>query len=109
MVVTAAPCRAQSANARENKIYCEWLVRDNMGLPVQLTVKPHAFATNMALKQFEKGETVVELVQNRPMIGRYPPDVKADISMAHNDTEVKMLEWLHHIYNQRMFGKIQDI
>ena len=93
----------------ENKIYREWLVRDNMGLLVQLGVEPHAFATKMALNQFEKGETVVEIGENRRMIGQYPPEVKADTSIAHTDTEVKLLEWLHHIYNQRMFGKIQEI
>ena len=65
MAVTAALCRAQSANARENKIYCEWLVRDNIGLLVQLPVKPHAFATNMALKQFEMSIGV----QSGPPIG----------------------------------------
>jgi predicted ester cyclase len=93
----------------ENKIYREWLVRDNMALIVQLGLDPHAVATDMARKQFEKGNTVVEIGENRRMIGQYPPADKADTSIAHNDTEVQMLEWLHHIYNKRMFGKIESI
>ena len=93
----------------ENKIYREWLVRDNMALIVQLGLDPHAVATDMARKQFDKGNTVVEIGENRRMIGQYPPADKADTSIAHNDTEVQMLEWLHHIYNKRMFGKIESI
>jgi predicted ester cyclase len=93
----------------ENKIYREWLVRDNMALIVQLGLDPHAFAAEMARKQFEKGQTIVEIGENRRMIGQYPPEAKADTSIAHNDTEVRLLEWLHHIYNMRMFGTIQTI
>ncbi|CAN5513403.1 hypothetical protein BH10PSE4_BH10PSE4_35610 [soil metagenome] len=93
----------------ENKIYREWLVRDNMALIVQLGLNPHAFALNMAEKQFEKGQTIVEIGENRRIIGQYHPESKADLSLAHNDTEVQLLEWLHHIYNMRMFGKIHEI
>ena len=28
---------------------------------------------------------------------------------AHNESEVQVLRWLHHIYNKRMFGKIHEI
>jgi pimeloyl-ACP methyl ester carboxylesterase/predicted ester cyclase len=93
----------------ENKIYREWLVRDNMALIVQLGLDPHAFAADMAAKQFEKGQTIVEIGENRRMIGQYPPESKADLSIAHTDGEAQLLEWLHHIYNKRMFGKIHDI
>lgn len=93
----------------ENKIYREWLVRDNMALIVQLGLDPHDFATNMAKKQFEKGQTIVEIGENRRMIGQYPPSWEADTSIAHSDTEAQLLEWLHHIWNKRMYGKIQEI
>ena len=93
----------------ENKIYREWLVRDNMALIVQLGLDVHAFATEMARKQFERGQTMVEIGENRRAIGQYPPESKADTSLAHNELEVTLLEWLHHIYNRRMFGKIQEI
>jgi predicted ester cyclase len=93
----------------ENRIYREWLVRDNMALIVQLGLDPHAVATDVARKQFEKGQTVLELGDNRRLLGQYPPEATADTSIAHNDTERKLLEWLHEIYNQRMFGKIAQI
>ena len=93
----------------ENKIFREWLVRDNMALIVQLGLDPHAFAMDMALKQFEKGQTMVEIGENRRLLGQYPPEAKADLSIAHTDTEAQLLEWLHHIYNKRMFGKIHEI
>jgi hypothetical protein len=41
----------------ENKIYREWLVRDNMAMIVQLGIDPVAFARDMARKQFEKGQS----------------------------------------------------
>ena len=93
----------------ENKIFREWLVRDNMALIVQLGLDPHAFAMDMALKQFEKGQTMVEIGENRRLLGQYPPEAKADLSIAHTNNEAQLLEWLHHIYNKRMFGKIHEI
>jgi predicted ester cyclase len=93
----------------ENKIYREWLVRDNMALIIQLGLDPVAFASDMARKQFEKGQTVVEIGENRRLLGQYPPEAAADTSIAHSPNEAKVLEWLHHIYNKRMFGKIHEI
>ena len=93
----------------ENKIYREWLVRDNMALIVQLGLNPHDFAMEMAAKQFSQGQTMVEIGENRRLIGQYPPESKADLSIAHTENEGRLLEWLHHIYNKRMFGKIHEI
>ncbi len=93
----------------ENKIYREWLIRDNMALIVQLGLDPHAFALDMAMKQFEKGQSMVEIGENRRLLGQYPPESEADLSIAHTENEVQMLSWLHHIYNKRMFGKIHEI
>ncbi len=93
----------------ENKIYREWVVRDNMALLVQLGIDPHAHAAATARQKFEKGESVLELSENRRLLGQYPPESEADISIAHNETEREVLRWLHHIYNLRMFGKIRDI
>jgi predicted ester cyclase len=93
----------------ENKIYREWLVRDNMALIAQLGLDVHAFAADMARKQFEKGQSVVEIGENRRLIGQNPPESEVDTSLAHNETEKTVLQWLHHIYNKRMFGKIQHI
>ena len=93
----------------ENKIFREWLVRDNMALVVQLGLDPHAFAADMARAQFDKGQSVVEIGENRRLIGQHPPEVEADVSIAHTDGEATLLRWLHHIYNRRMFGKIAEV
>ena len=93
----------------ENRIYKEWIVRDNMAQLVQLGVDPHAYAETIARKKFETGETVLEISENRRLLGQYPPESEADVSVAHNDGEAELLRWLHHIYNKRMFGKIQEI
>jgi predicted ester cyclase len=93
----------------ENKIYREWVVRDNMALLVQLGVDPHAYAQGLARQKLDRGETVLEMSENRRLVGQYPPAAEADLSIAHGDGEAQLLSWLHHIYNKRMFGKIGKI
>jgi len=93
----------------ENKIYKEWVIRDNMALFTQLGLDVNERADELARYKFEHGETMFELSENRRLLGQYPPETQADLSIAHDDGEVQVLEWLHHIYNQRMFGKINEI
>jgi predicted ester cyclase len=93
----------------ENRIYKEWIVRDNMGPLVQLGIDPHAYALDLAQRKFDNGETVLDISENRRLLGQYPPEAEADISIAHNDGEAQLLRDLHHIYNKRMFGRIRDL
>ncbi|MDP1026963.1 alpha/beta fold hydrolase [Sphingomonas sp. KR1UV-12] len=93
----------------ENKIYKEWIVRDNMGPVIQLGLDPHAYAQDIAVRKFEAGEPIMEVVENRRLLGQYPPETEADVSIAHNDGEAQLLRDLHHIYNKRMFGRIHDL
>jgi predicted ester cyclase len=93
----------------ENRIYREWLVRDNMAVIVQLGIDPHVYAEGLARKKLERGEAVFDPGAGDRLLGQYPPQAKADVSIAHNDLEAQLLEWLHHIYNRRLFGKVRDI
>lgn len=93
----------------ENKIYKEWIVRDNMGPVIQLGLDPHAYAQDIAVRKFEAGEPIMEVVENRRLLGQYPPETEADTSIAHNDGEAQLLRDLHHIYNKRMFGRIHEL
>ncbi len=93
----------------ENRIFREWVVRDNMALFVQLGLDCDAHATQAAQAMFDKGMTVVEISENRRILGQMPPDTAADLSIAHGDTEATVLGWLHEIYNKRMFGKMREI
>jgi len=93
----------------ENKIYKEWIVRDNMGPVLQLGLDPHAFALKIARTKFERGEPVLDTSENRRLLGQYPPEAEADVSIAHDEEEARLLRWMHHIYNQRMFGLIEKI
>ncbi len=92
-----------------NKIYREWVVRDNMAQLLQLRIDPHEYAATLAKQKFERGEAVLEVSENRRLLGQYPPETEPDLTLAHTDTETRVLRWLHHIYNKRMFGKIQEI
>jgi pimeloyl-ACP methyl ester carboxylesterase/predicted ester cyclase len=93
----------------ENKIYKEWIVRDNMGPVIQLGLDPHAYALDIATRKFEAGEPIMEVVENRRLLGQYPPETQADVSIAHSEEEAQLLRDLHHIYNKRMFGRIHDL
>ena len=93
----------------ENKIYKEWIVRDNMGPLIQLGLDPHRFAAELARKKVDAGEPLMDVLENRRMLGQYPPETEADVSIAHDDGEERLLRGLHHIYNRRLFGLIEKI
>ena len=93
----------------ENKIYKEWIVRDNMGPLIQLGLDPAAYAADLAQRKFDKGEPMMEVVENRRLLGQYPPETEADVSIANTEGEAQLLRDLHHIYNKRMFGRIHEI
>ena len=91
----------------ENMIYREWLVVDTMAQVLQIGLDPQAFATDLARAYFDKGLLAVDMGENRRLIGQYPPEAEADLSIAHDDTERELLQWLHEMHNGRMFGKVR--
>ncbi len=93
----------------ENRIYKEWIVRDNLGPVIQLGLDPHAYALDIARRKYEAGEPVLEVVENRRLLGQNPPETEADVSIAHDEEEAQLLRELHHIYNKRMFGRIAQL
>ena len=92
-----------------NKIYREWVVADTMAIIKQLGLDPHAFAEKLARSSFDKGLLSLDIGENRRLLGQYPPEAEADVSLAHNDIEAYTLRWLHEMFNGRMFGKIKDV
>lgn len=92
-----------------NKIYREWVVSDQMAIIQQLGLDPHAFAEKVAKRLFDKGLVNVDIGENRRMLGQYPPDAEADLSIASTDLERETLQWLHAVWNQRMLGRIKDV
>ena len=93
----------------ENKIYREWVVADPLSVMKQLGLDTHAYALAMAQTYFDKGLLAVDIGENRRMIGQYPPESVADMSIANSDLERHTLAWLHEVFNRRMFGKIKDV
>ena len=92
-----------------NKIYREWVVADSMAIVKQLGLDPRAFAQKIARAQFDKGLLAIDIGENRRLLGQFPPESEADLSIAHNEVEAKTLSWLHEVFNKRMFGKIRDV
>ncbi|MEH6835536.1 MULTISPECIES: ester cyclase [Falsihalocynthiibacter] len=93
----------------ENMIYREWLVVDTMSQVKQLGLDTHAYAESLATNYFDKGLLAVDMGENRRLLGQYPPETAADLSIANNTLEEEVLGWLHEIHNKRMFGKIKDV
>jgi predicted ester cyclase len=93
----------------ENKIYREWVVADTLAIIQQLGLDGATYAEKMAQAYFDKGLLALDIGENRRLLGQYPPEAEADLSLAHNDTERDVLGWLHEIYNKRMFGKIAAV
>jgi predicted ester cyclase len=93
----------------ENKIYREWLVTDTMALVTQLGLDPHALAEGLARDLVAKGQTTFDIGENRRILGQYPPEAKADLSLAHTEREAWCLAWLHEVYNRRMLGHLKDV
>lgn len=92
-----------------NKIYREWVVADNMAIIKQLGLDPHTFAYDAAKALFDKGLENIDIGENRRIIGQRLPETKCDTSIANNDIEKETLEWLHDVFNCRMFGRIEKV
>lgn len=92
-----------------NKIYREWVVADNMAILKQLGIDPNPFAEKLARAQYDKGFRSIDIGENRRLLGQYPPEAEADLSIAHNGLEEETLRWLHEALNRRMFGKIREV
>ena len=90
----------------ENRIYREWIVNDGMGLIRQLGLDPHPIAEATARDMHSRGQATLDFGENRRMIGQYPPEAEADVSIARTDGEAVLLGWLHEMYNRRMLGEV---
>lgn len=93
----------------ENKIYREWIVADTLAILLQLGIDADAYATRVARQRFEAGLINIDIGENRRLIGQYPPESEADLSIAHNEVEAWTLSWMHEVFNKRMFGRLKDV
>lgn len=93
----------------ENKIYREWLVQEMMGIVKQIGLDPQAYAENLAKGLFDKGILAMDIGENLHLLGQYPPEAEPETSIASTDLERQTLEWMHEVWNRRMFGKIRDV
>lgn len=93
----------------ENRIYREWLVRDNMAQLIQLGVDPHQVAGKAAAEHHARGVRAEGLGDNGHTLGQYPPEAEPDLSIAHGETERACLRWMHEVWNRRMFGTMREV
>lgn len=93
-----------------NKIYREWVVADQMAIVQQLGLDPQAFAEKIAATKLAQGQKSLDIGENGLMMGQYPvAEMPLDTSIANTDLERHTLEWLHQVYNRKMFGKLREV
>jgi predicted ester cyclase len=92
-----------------NRIYREWIVTDTMALLRQLAIDPDPVAEKMARDMHGRGQGTLDIGENRRLLGQYPPEAEADLSLAHSDAEADCLRWMHAAFNQRMLGEISRV
>ena len=90
----------------ENRIYREWVVADTTAILQQLGIDVQAYAERIASAAFDKGLVSLDIGENRQMIGQYPPEAEADLSLASTDLERHTLGWMHQVFNRKMLGQI---
>ena len=92
-----------------NRIYREWLVRDNMGQLLAFGIDPDMVATRMAAESAARGVTAPQPGDSGRLLGQEPPAEQIDTSIANTDAEADLLRKLHQVWNWRMFGLIEEI
>ncbi len=64
----------------ENRIYREWLVSDNMALVRQLGLDADEIARARAAEMHARGHALVDIGENRRLLGQNPPETEADLT-----------------------------
>ncbi len=93
----------------KNRIYREWIVSDPMSLFRQLGLDPNPYAESVARARNDKGLGAIDMGENRRLLGQYPPESDADVSIANTELEQHTIRWLHEAYNKRMLGVMKDV
>jgi predicted ester cyclase len=94
---------------RENMIYEEWLIRDNMAIVQQLGYDPHEVARKMAQRQATSGmKWEFEVGDIERSIGQTTPIVLPPKTTDGFDVEDFMRRTYHEVWNWRLFNRINE-
>lgn len=95
--------------AFRNRIYREWIVTDTLSLFRQLGLDPAPFAERLARERFDKGLVALDIGENRRLLGQYPLESEPDLEIRKTKLEEKTVQWLHQVFNRRMFGTMREV
>jgi predicted ester cyclase len=90
-----------------NRIYREWLIRDGMGMLLQLGIDPDVVAEKMAADHVARGNTAPELGDAVRLLGQEAPQAEADTGIAGTEEEAALLQMLHTLWNWRDFSIVR--
>lgn len=99
-----ADCRA-----RDNRIYEEWLVRDNLVLLAQLGIDARALAQALAEKQAAAGRHPAVVGEVERLQGQAPPPQTLPLPDAASDLEQWLRQGLHDVWNRRLLNRVPDL
>ncbi len=90
--------------AENNRIYEEWLVRDNLWLVMQLGLDPDVVAKNMAAKSVSTGYQK-NFGLNEAMEGQFMPE---EYAAKDDSVGERMLEMASRVYNSKRMNEVPN-
>ena len=92
-----------------NRIYREYLVTDQMAILRQLGLDVDAYAGILAEAKLAQGLVGLDIGETGLALGQHPPEARPDLALASSDLERHTLEWMHDVWNRKMFGRIREV
>ena len=93
---------------KENVIYEEWLVRDELSLVTQLGFNGFDLARRLAAKDPQPNRAFVVPSEADRLRGQRPPEAPAPFDSDHFSVEQLVTTSIHEIWNWRLFNKVHD-
>ncbi len=93
---------------KDNVIYEEWLVRDELALVTQLGFEPFSLAKRLAAKDPNPIKNFIVPSEADRLRGQRPPAAPAPFDSAHFSIEELVKTSIHEIWNWRLFNKVDD-
>ena len=93
---------------KDNVIYEEWLVRDELSLVTQLGFNGFDLAKRLAAKDERVTRRIEVPSETDRLRGQMPPEMAAPFDSSHFSVEQLVRTSIHQIWNWRLFNKVND-
>ncbi len=102
--VTVADCMVF-----ENRIYKEWIVRDYLGIVLQLGLDPREVGAKMAARKAARGEALPDYGDIDRLRGQFPAPADWTGPATDDPVAAMVCQFLHDVWNRRRFDRIAQV